>query len=95
MEIKALYKKFLKHKQISAPKNKVQSKKPIVVSGRGLWDKSKKKVIVPSNRITMKGPNGEQDFFKRPVLATGLQSGKQVMMQPGGEYYFPEDKQVF
>jgi soluble lytic murein transglycosylase-like protein/LysM repeat protein len=95
MEIKALYKKFLKHKGISAPKNKVQSKKPITVSNVGLWDKSKKKVIVPSNRITMKGPKGEQDFFKRPVLATGLQSGKQVLMQPGGEYYFPEDKQVF
>ena len=95
MEIKALYKKFLKHKGISAPKNKVQSKKPITVSNVGLWDKSKKKVIVPSNRITMKGPKGEQDFFKRPVLATGLQSGKQVMMQPGREYYFPEDKAVF
>ncbi len=95
MEIKALYKKFLKHKGISAPKNKAQSKKPITVSNVGLWDKSKKKVIVPSNRITMKGPKGEQDFFKRPVLATGLQSGKQVMMQPGREYYFPEDKTVF
>jgi hypothetical protein len=95
MEIKALYKKFLKHKGISAPKNKVQSKKPITVSNVGLWDKSKKKVIVPSNRITMKGPKGEQDFFKRPVLATGLQSGKQVMMQPGREYYFPEDEAVF
>jgi hypothetical protein len=94
MEIKALYKKFLKHKKISAPKNKVQSKKPIAISGRGLWDKSKKKVIVPSNRITMKGPKGEQDFFKRPVLATGLQSGKKVMMQPGREYYFPEDEAV-
>jgi hypothetical protein len=95
MEIKALYKKFLKYKQVSVPKNKVQGRKPITVSGRGLWDKSKSKVIVPSNRITMKGPKGEQDFFKGPVLATGLQSGKQVMMQPGREYYFPEDKAVF
>lgn len=95
MEVKALYKKFLKYKGVSAPKNKVQSKKPITVSSTGLWDKNKKKVIVPSNRITMKGPKGEQDFFKRPVLATGLQSGKQVLMQPGREYYFPEDNEVF
>lgn len=94
MEIKSLYKKFLKYSKPTAPKSKVQSKK-IDVSKRGLWDKNKNKVIVPSNRITMKGPKGEQDFFKRPVLATGLQSGKQVLMQPGREYYFPNDEQVF
>lgn len=94
MEIKSLYKKFLKYSKPTAPKSKVQSKK-IDVSKKGLWDKNKNKVIVPSNRITMKGPKGEQDFFKRPVLATGLQSGKQVLMQPGREYYFPNDEQVF
>ncbi len=94
MEIKSLYKKFLKYSKPTAPKSKVQSKK-IDMSKRGLWDKNKNKVIVPSNRITMKGPKGEQDFFKRPVLATGLQSGKQVLMQPGREYYFPNDEQVF
>jgi hypothetical protein len=95
MDIKSLYKKFLKHKPVSAPKSKIQGKQTIPVSKMGLWDRGKNKVIVPSNRITMKGPKGEQDFFKRPVLATGLQSSKQVMMQPGREYYFPEDEAVF
>jgi hypothetical protein len=95
MDIKSLYKKFLQQKSISVPKNKIKSKQAIPVSKLGLWDKNKNKVIVPSNRITMKGPKGEQDFFKKPVLATGLQSGKKVMMQPGREYYFPEDEAVF
>ena len=94
MQIKELYKKFLKAKGSSINYRNLAAGKKIDVSKKGLWDKKKKQVIVPSNRITMKGPNGEQDFFKKPVVATGLQSGQQVMMQPGGEYYFPNDKAV-
>jgi hypothetical protein len=94
MEIKELYKKFLKAKGIDSKHKNLVAGKKIEVSKKGLWDKSRKQVIVPSNRITMKGPNGEQDFFKKPVVATGLQSGQKVMMQPGGEYYFPNDKAV-
>jgi hypothetical protein len=94
MEIKELYKKFLKAKGIDPKHKNLVAGKKIEVSKKGLWDKSRKQVIVPSNRITMKGPNGEQDFFKKPVVATGLQSGQKVMMQPGGEYYFPNDKAV-
>jgi hypothetical protein len=52
-------------------------------------------VIVPSNKITMIGPNGEDDYFEKPILGVGMQSGKQVMMQPGEEYEFPEDKEVY
>ena len=94
MQIKELYKKFLKAKGADIKYRNLAAGKKIDVSKKGLWDKKKKQVIVPSNRITMKGPNGEQDFFKKPVVATGLQSGQQVMMQPGGEYYFPNDKAV-
>ena len=94
MEIKELYKKFLKAKGVDPKLRNLVAGKKIDVSKKGLWDKNRKQVIVPSNRITMKGPNGEQDFFKKPVIATGLQSGQRVMMQPGGEYYFPNDKAV-
>lgn len=94
MQIKELYKKFLKAKGADIKYKNLAAGKKIDVSKKGLWDKKKKQVIVPSNRITMKGPKGEQDFFKKPVVATGLQSGQQVMMQPGGEYYFPNDKAV-
>ena len=94
MQIKELYKKFLKAKGAEPKHRNLVTGKKIDVSKKGLWDKKKKQVIVPSNRITMKGPNGEQDFFKKPVVATGLQSGQKVIMQPGGEYYFPNDKAV-
>jgi hypothetical protein len=94
MEIKELYKKFLKAKGVDPKHKNLVAGKKIEVSKKGLWDKNKKQVIVPSNRITMKGPNGEQDFFKKPVVATGLQSGQKVVMQPGGEYYFPNDRAV-
>jgi peptidoglycan hydrolase-like protein with peptidoglycan-binding domain len=94
MQIKELYKKFLKAKGADIKYRNLAAGKKMDVSKKGLWDKKKRQVIVPSNRITMKGPNGEQDFFKKPVVATGLQSGQRVMMQPGGEYYFPNDKAV-
>lgn len=95
MEIKALYKKFLKHKGISVPKNKVQNKKSIAISKSGLWDKNKNKVIVPSNRITMKGPNGEPNYFDSPIMGIGVQSGEKKVMYPGKEYSFPNDRSVY
>ena len=96
MKISQLYKQFTKVKKgIKKPANKAQSKKTnIPKSKTGLWNKKLNKVIVSSNRITMKGPNGEKDFFKRPVLGKGLQTGKTVVMQPGKEYKFPGDKEV-
>ena len=96
MKISQLYKQFTKVKKgIKKPANKAQSKKTnIPKSKTGLWNKQLNRVIVPSNRITMKGPNGEKDFFKRPVLGKGLQTGKTVVMQPGKEYKFPGDKEV-
>lgn len=67
---------------------------PTPVDETGMWYQNDD-VIVPSNKITMKGPNGEDDYFEKPILGVGMQSGKQVMMQPGEEYEFPEDKEVY
>lgn len=64
------------------------------VDETGMWYQ-KNDVIVPSNKITMKGPNGEDDYFEEPILGVGMQSGKQVMMQPGQEYEFPDDDEVY
>jgi hypothetical protein len=52
-------------------------------------------VVVPSNQITMKGPEGEKDYFNSPIMGIGLQSGKQQVMLPGEEYSFPNDEAVF
>lgn len=96
MKLSQLYKQYKKVKKgIKKPTNKVQSKKTNIPRNKtGLWNKQLDRVIVPSNRITMKGPNGEKDFFKRPVLGKGLQTGKTIVMQPGKEYKFPGDKEV-
>jgi hypothetical protein len=67
---------------------------PTPVDETGMWYQNDD-VIVPSNKITMKGPNGEDDYFEKPILGVGMQSGKKVMMQPGEEYEFPEDKEVY
>jgi hypothetical protein len=67
---------------------------PTPVDETGMWYQNDD-VIVPSNKITMKGPNGEDDYFEKPILGVGMQSGKQVMMQPGEDYEFPEDKEVY
>jgi hypothetical protein len=67
---------------------------PTPVDETGMWYQNDD-VIVPSNKITMKGPNGEDDYFEKPILGVGMQSGKQVMMQPGEDYEFPEDREVY
>jgi hypothetical protein len=71
-----------------------QNLKPVPVSNTGMWFQDKD-VVVPSNKITMKGPEGEEDYFKEPIIGIGMQSGKEIVMQPGKEYYFPEDKAVY
>lgn len=71
-----------------------QNLKPVPVSQTGMWFQDKD-VIVPSNRITMKGPDGSEDYFKEPIIGQGVQSGEVKVMQPGKEYHFPNDKQVF
>lgn len=71
-----------------------QNLKPVPVSQTGMWFQDKD-VIVPSNRITMKGPDGSEDYFKEPIIGQGMQSGEVKVMQPGKEYHFPNDKQVF
>lgn len=76
---------------LSKLKQRVSSQIP--VNKTGMWYQDDE-VIVPSNRITMKGPEGEDDYFEKPILGTGVDSGKQVMMQPGEEYEFPDDSAV-
>jgi hypothetical protein len=51
-------------------------------------------VVVPSNEITMKGPNGEKDYFDSPILGIGLLSGDTQVMEPGKDYLFPKDNAV-
>jgi hypothetical protein len=51
-------------------------------------------VVVPSNEITMKGPEGEKDYFDSPILGIGLLSGDTQVMQPGQDYTFPKDNAV-
>ena len=51
-------------------------------------------VVVPSNKITMKGPDGEKDYFDSPILGIGLLSGDTQVMQPGEDYLFPNDEAV-
>ena len=64
------------------------------VKSTGMWYQDKD-VVVPSNRITMKGPQGQPDYFKEPILGVGMQSGQTQVMQPGREYSFPNDQSVF
>lgn len=51
-------------------------------------------VVVPSNEITMKGPNGEKDYFDSPIMGIGLRSGESQVMLPGEDYFFPNDDAV-
>ena len=60
----------------------------------GMWYQNGD-VVVPSNQITMKGPNGESDYFKSPIMGVGMQSGQTQVMQPGEEYLFPQDEAVY
>ena len=73
-------------------KYKVGGKTP--VNPKGMWYQDGD-VVVPSNQITMNGPNGEKDYFDSPILGIGMQSGTQQVMQPGQDYSFPKDNAVF
>ena len=51
-------------------KNTYQARKrftKVPVSKTGMWYQDGD-VVVPSNQITMKGPNGESDYFNSPII---------------------------
>lgn len=78
-------------------KNTYQARKKFTktpVSNTGMWYQNDP-VVVPSNKITMKGPNGELDYFDSPIMGIGMQSGQKQIMQPGREYSFPNDNFVY
>ena len=78
-------------------KNTYQARKrftKVPVSKTGMWYQDGD-VVVPSNQITMKGPNGESDYFNSPIMGTGMQSGQTQVMYPGREYSFPNDNSVY
>jgi len=80
-----------------ALKNTYQARKRFTktpVKSTGMWYQEED-VVVPSNQITMKGPQGQPDYFKKPILGIGMQSGQQQVMQPGQEYLFPNDQSVY
>jgi hypothetical protein len=78
-------------------KNTYQTRKKFTktpVKSTGMWYQDGN-VVVPSNQITMKGPQGQPNYFNSPILGVGMQSGETKVMQPGREYLFPNDKSVF
>lgn len=78
-------------------KNTYQAKKRFTktpVKSTGMWYQDGD-VIVPSNQITMKGPQGQPNYFNSPILGVGMQSGETKVMQPGREYLFPNDASVY
>jgi hypothetical protein len=78
-------------------KNTYQARKRFAktpVKSTGMWYQDGD-VVVPSNQITMKGPQGQPNYFNSPILGIGMQSGQQQVMQPGREYLFPNDQSVF
>lgn len=80
-----------------ALKNTYQARKrftKVPVSKTGMWYQDGD-VVVPSNQITMKGPQGQLDYFDSPILGTGMQSGQTQVMYPGREYSFPNDNSVY
>lgn len=74
-------------------KKKYGSGGKLPVRKTGMWYQDGD-VVVPSNEITMEGPNGEKDYFDSPIMGIGLQSGKSQVMLPGENYFFPEDDAV-
>lgn len=68
--------------------------KKVPVLSTGMWYQDGD-VVVPSDEITTKGPNGEKDFFEVPILAIGLDSGEAKVMEPGNDYSFPNDTAVY
>ena len=80
-----------------ALKNTYQARKRFTktpVKSTGMWYQEGD-VVVPSNQITMKGPQGQPNYFNSPILGVGMQSGQQQVMQPGREYLFPNDQSVY
>jgi hypothetical protein len=80
-----------------ALKNTYQARKRFTktpVKSTGMWYQEGD-VVVPSNQITMKGPQGQLDYFDSPIMGTGMQSGQTQVMQPGREYLFPNDQSVY
>jgi hypothetical protein len=78
-------------------KNTYQTRKrfsKVPVDKTGMWYQDGN-VVVPSNQITMKGPNGEPNYFNSPIMGIGMQSGQTQVMQPGREYFFPNDNSVY
>jgi hypothetical protein len=78
-------------------KNTYQAKKRFTktpVKSTGMWYQDGD-VIVPSNQITMRGPQGQPNYFNSPILGVGMQSGETKVMQPGREYLFPNDASVY
>jgi hypothetical protein len=67
--------------------------KKLPVRKTGMWYQEGD-VVVPSNEITMKGPEGEKDYFDSPIMGIGLQSGESQVMLPGEDYFFPKDEAV-
>lgn len=67
--------------------------KKFPVRKTGMWYQEGD-VVVPSNEITMKGPNGEKDYFDSPIMGIGMQSGESQVMLPGEDYFFPKDDAV-
>lgn len=60
----------------------------IPISSNGVYDYPNQKVIVPTNgEITMKNV----DY---PILGRSLQTGEEILMQPGKEYFFKNTQQV-
>jgi hypothetical protein len=74
-------------------KKKYSSDGKIPVRKTGMWYQDGD-VVVPSNNITMKGPDGEKDYFDSPILGIGLLSGDTQVMEPGKDYLFPKDNAV-
>lgn len=74
-------------------KKKYGSGGKLPVRKTGMWYQDGD-VVVPSNEITMKGPDGEKDYFDSPILGIGLLSGETQLMEPGKDYLFPNDEAV-
>lgn len=74
-------------------KKKYGSGGKLPVRKTGMWYQDGD-VVVPSNEITMKGPDGEKDYFDSPILGIGLLSGDTQVMEPGKDYLFPKDNAV-
>jgi len=74
--------------------DKLKQSTSIPIEETGMWYQNKD-VIIPSNKITMKGPKGEPNYFKNPIIGKGVDSGETQIMYPGNDYEFPNDSAVY